>query len=78
MPTYVHVQLLSHVLFFVTPWTVACLTPLSRGFPKQAYWSRLPFPPPADFPDPAIKPMSPASPALAGRLFTTMPPGKGV
>ena len=78
MPMYVHVQLLSHVLLFVMPWTVACLTPLSRGFSKQAYWSGLPFPPPADLPDPGIKPMSPASPALAGRLFTTVPPGKGV
>ena len=32
MPMYVHVQLLSHVLLFVTPWTVACLTLLSRDF----------------------------------------------
>ena len=34
------------------------------------------FPPPGDLPDPGIEPMSLASPALAGRLFTTVPPGK--
>ena len=30
--------------------------PLSIGFPKQEYWSRLPFPPPGDTPDPEIEP----------------------
>ena len=38
--------------------------PLSIGFSWQEYWSGLPFPPPEDFPDPGIEPMSPASPAL--------------
>ena len=28
----------------VTPWTAACKVPLSMGFSKQEYWSRLPFP----------------------------------
>ena len=28
---------------FVTSWTVACQTPLSIGFPRQEYWSGLPF-----------------------------------
>ena len=46
------------------------------GFPRQEYWSRLPFPPPGDLPDPGIKPESPADPALAGGFFTTEPPGK--
>ena len=32
--------------------------------------------PSGDLPDPGIKPMSPASPALAGRFFTTEPPRK--
>jgi len=36
----------------------------------------LPFPSPGDLPDPGIKPVSLASPALAGRFFTTQPPGK--
>ena len=35
--------------------------PLSMGFPRQEYWSRLPCPPPqGDFLDPRIKPASPA------------------
>ena len=36
----------------------------------------MPFPSPGDLPKPRIKPTSPASPAVAGRLFTTEPPGK--
>ena len=58
---------------FATPWTVACQAPLSMGFPRQEYWSGLPFPPPGDLPSPGIEP---ASAALAGRFFTTEPPGK--
>ena len=30
-----------------------------------------PFPPPGDLPNPRIEPLSPRSPALAGRFFTT-------
>ena len=58
---------------FVTPRTVTFQAPVSMGFPRQEYWSGLPFPSPGDLPDPGIKL---ASPALAGRLFTTGPPGK--
>ena len=47
--------------------------PLSMGFPRQEYWSTLPFPSPEDLPDPGIKP---TSPALAGRFFITESPGK--
>ena len=36
--------MLSHVRLFVTPWTVACQTPLCIGFPKQEYWSGLSLP----------------------------------
>ena len=52
--------------------------PLSVGFPRQEYWSGLPFPSPEDLPDPEIKPLSPESPVLAGGFFffTTEPPGK--
>ena len=71
-------QLLSHVRLFVTPWTVACQAPLTMGFPRREYWSRLPFSPPGDLPDPGIQPVSPASPALAGRFFTTEPLGKPI
>ena len=45
-------------------------------FSRQEYWSRLPLVTPGDLPDPEIEPMSPASPTLAGRFFTTKPPGK--
>ena len=38
--------------------------PLSMGFPRQEYWSGLPFPPPGDLPDPGIEPESPVSPAM--------------
>ena len=31
---------------FETSWTVAHQAPLSMGFPRQEYWSELPFPPP--------------------------------
>ena len=47
-----------------TPWTVAWQAPLSMRFPRQEYWSGLPFLPPGDLPDPGIKPASPMSPAL--------------
>ena len=42
-------------------------------FPRQEYWSGLPFPSPGDLPNPGIKP---GSPALAGGLFTIEPRGK--
>ena len=57
------VELLRRVWLFATAWTIARWAPLSMGFPRQDCWSRLPFPPPGDLPDPGIKP---ASPALAG------------
>ena len=44
----------------VTPWTAACQAPLFMGFPRQEYWSGLPFPSPGNLPDPGTKPMSPA------------------
>ena len=65
------VCVLSHVQLFAAPCTVAHQAPLSMEFSRQEYWSRLPFPTPGDLPDPGIKPLSPAFPALAGRFFTT-------
>ena len=67
---------LSRVLLFTTPWTVAHQAPLSMGFSRQESCSGLPSSPPGDLPDPGIKFVSLASPALAGRFFTTVPPGK--
>ena len=67
---------LSDVQLFATPWTVACKAPLSMGFSRQEYRSGLPFSTPGDFSDPGIEPAPLASPALAGRFFTTVPPGR--
>ena len=70
------VQLLGPVRLFVTPWTVACLAPLTMGYPKQEYWNRLQFSTPGDLPNSGIEAPSPEMPALAGIFFTTEPPGK--
>ena len=69
-------SVLSCVWPYATPWTVACQAPLSMGFSRQEYWSGLPFPLPGNILDPGIKLTPLVSPALAGRLFTTEPPGK--
>ena len=42
----------------VTPWIVVHQAPLSMGFPRQEYWSRLPCPSPGDLPNPGIEPAS--------------------
>ena len=70
------VKSLSCVCLFVIPWTVACQALLSMGFPRQEYWSALPFPTPGDLPDPGIEPASFMTLVLAGRFFTTVPYGK--
>ena len=60
----------------MTPWTVACQAPpLSMGFPRQEYWSELPFPSLEDLPDTGDEP---ASPALAEGFLTTEPLGKHI
>ena len=68
----VHLCVLSCVRLFVIPWTMARQEPLSMEFSRKEYWSGLPFPSPGDLPNPGIEPVSLASPALAGRLFTTV------
>ena len=50
----------SRVQLFATPWTAARQVPLSMGFSRQEYLSRLPCRPPGDLPDPGIEPVSPA------------------
>ena len=62
----------SYVRLFVSLWTIACQTPLFKGFFKQEYWS----PPPRDLPNPEIEPMSAVPPALQVDAFPTEPPGK--
>ena len=51
---------------FVTSWTVFCPAPLPMWFPRQEYWSRLPFSHPGNLPNPGIKP---TSLALASGFF---------
>ena len=67
---------ISCVQLCATLWTVACQAPLSMGFSRQEYWSRLPRPPPGDLPDPEIELASLMSPALAARFFTTSATGE--
>ena len=52
---------------FVTPYIAARQAPLSMGFPRQEYWSWLPFPFPGDLLDPTY---------IVGRFFTTESAGK--
>ena len=49
----------------MNPWTVASQVSLSMRFPRQEYWSGLPFLSPGDLSDQGIEPTAPAaSPAL--------------
>ena len=57
----------------MTPWTVDHQAPLSVRFPRQEYWSGLPFPSAEDFSDPGIEL---TSSMLGNGFFTTEPPGK--
>ena len=45
---------------FATPLTVDHQAPLSTGFPRQKYWSGLPFPFPEDLPNLGIESTSPS------------------
>ena len=53
--------------------TVAHQAPLSMGFPRQEYWSGLPFPSPGDLPYPEIEP---GSPTLQTDALLSEPPDK--
>ena len=61
----------SRVRLCATPWTVAHHAPLSMGFSRQEYQSRVPFPSPGDLPNPGIEPAVLTSSTLAGGFFTT-------
>ena len=69
------VQSSSRVPLFATLCTLAHQAPLSMGFSRQEHWSGLPFPFPGALPNAEIEPVSSESPSLAGRFFTTQPPG---
>ena len=58
--------------------TIAHQAPLSMGFSRQEDWSGLPYPLPGDLPNPGIKPISLAFPALLADSLPTEPPGKPI
>ena len=62
-----YAQTLRCVRLFAMPWTIAHQAPLSMGFPRQEYWSGVPFASPG---------IDSVSPALAGGFFTPEPAGK--
>ena len=59
-------------LTLATPWTIACQASQSMGFPRQEYWSELPFPSSRDFPNPEIES---EFPALQAASLLLEPPG---
>ena len=65
------IKSLSRVSLFATSWTVTRQIPLSMGFPRQEYWSGLPFPSPGDLPDTGIEP---GFPALQADSLPSEPP----
>ena len=54
--------------------TIALQVPVSMGFPRQEYWSRLPFPSQEIFVNPGMEPVSPA--LQVDFFFTSVLPGK--
>ena len=63
-------------LTVVTPWTVARQASLAMKFPRQEYWSGLPFPSPEDLPDSGIEPNVGFVSYMACIFFTAEPLGK--
>ena len=59
-------------LTLYNPWTIAHQTLLSMGFPRQEYWSGLPFPSPGHLHDTGIASRS----ALQADSLPSEPPGK--
>jgi len=62
---------------FATPWAGACQAPPYMGLPRQGYRSGVAFPPSGDLLSPPRDQghVSCVS-CLAGKFFTTEPPGK--
>ena len=57
----------------VTPWTVTRQAPLSMGFPRQEYWSGVPFPSQGIF---ATQGSNPSLLRLWSWQMDSLPPGK--
>ena len=72
----VHVQLLSHVQSFASPWTVAHWDPLSMRILQTRILEWVAMPSSRNLPDLGIEPVSLVSPALEGRFLPLAPPGK--
>ena len=66
----------SCVWLFVMPWTVARQAPSDHGISQARILEWVAIPLPGDLPNPGVEPGSLASPALAGGLFATEPPGQ--
>ena len=62
-----HTKSLQSCLFLWNFMDCTCQAPLSMGFSRQEFWSRLPCPPS----DQGIRPMSLTSPVLVGGFFIT-------
>ena len=62
----------SCVQLFATLWTIAHQAPLSMGFPRQEYWSGLPFPLPRHHPNSGVK-----STSLALQADSSLPSHQG-
>ena len=63
-----------HVRLFATPYSLS--GSFVHGIFQARILKRVPFPMPRHLPELGIKLISLAFPALAGRFFTTVPPGK--
>ena len=65
------VDVISHVWLSAAPWAIGQQSPLSMEFPRQEYWSGLPFLTPGDLPDPGIEPRSLALQADSYTIWAT-------
>ena len=67
-------QVSRYLIYDVVVQPLSCIqASLSMELSRQEYWSGLPFPSLGGVSNSGVEPMSPA---LAGRFFTTEPPGK--
>ena len=70
---YVCVLVAQWCLALGDPMEYSKQAPLSKGFPRQEYWSGLPLPSPGDLFNPGVESWSPASQADS---LPSEPPGK--
>ena len=76
MCTCTHAKLLYSCLTLCSSMDHSPQASLSMGFSRQEYWSGLSCSPQGDLPHPGIETTFLRSPALAGRFFTLISPGK--